>query len=182
LDRISKSLYRISNLPIMLICLVVFLVFGVTQLPAQSARAAVYSGSSGTPDTSLFYSTADLYRMAESYGAEGRQAYIQARFTFDLAFPLVYGAFLATALGYLLGHALNEGSPWRRLNLLPLAGMLFDYLENIFAARVMAAYPTPQPTAAALAALFTPLKWLFISASFLLLPFALIIFFRKTNR
>ena len=162
-----------------LICLVIFLIFSATQLPAQSARAAAYSGSSGTPDTSLFYSTAALYGMAAAYGAEGRQAYIQARFTFDLAFPLVYGAFLATALSYLLGHALDEDSPWRRLNLLPLAAMLFDYLENICATRVMAAYPTPQPVAAALAVLFTPLKWLFIAAGFLLLPFALILFLRK---
>ncbi len=179
MDRISKSLYRISTPPVALICLVIFLVFSATQLPAQSARAAAYSGSSGTPDTSLFYSTAALYRMAAAYGAEGRQAYIQARFTFDLAFPLIYGAFLATALSYLLGHALHEDSPWRRLNLLPLAAMLFDYLENLCAARVMAAYPTAQPAAATLAVLFTPLKWLSISISFLLLPYALIIFLRE---
>ena len=179
LDRISKSLYRISTPPLALICLVIFLVFSATQLPAQSARAAAYSGSSGTPDTSLFYSTTALYRMAAAYGAEGRQAYIEARFTFDLAFPLVYGAFLAIALSYLLNHALDGDSPWRRLNLLPLAAMLFDYLENICAARVMAAYPNPQPVAATLAVLFTPLKWLFIASGFLLLPFALILFLRK---
>jgi hypothetical protein len=57
--------------------------------------------------------------------------------------------------------------------------MLLDYLENICAAWVMAAYPAPQPLAAALAAFFTPLKWLFVAGAFVLLLPALFIFFRR---
>jgi len=182
LQRISQGFYRIASAPLALICLLIFLVFSATQLPAQSAQAAVYSASAGTPDTSLFYTPAALYRMAESYGSAGRAAYLHARFTFDLAFPLVYGAFLASTLSFLLGRALDENHRWRWLNLIPLAAMLFDLLENICAARVMAVYPAPQPLAAALAAVFTPLKWLFVGGSYLLLLPAVILFFQKRRK
>jgi hypothetical protein len=85
-ERISRGLYRLAELPVVMICLLVFLAFSTTQLPAQSAQAAAYSAEAGTPDTSFFYTPAELTRMAESYGSSGRQAYIRARFTFDLVF------------------------------------------------------------------------------------------------
>lgn len=140
-EQISRGLYRLAKLPIVLICLLVFLIFSATQLPAQSSQAAAYSADAGTPDTSFFYTPAELNRMAERFGSSGRQAYIRARFTFDLVFPLVYGAFLATSLSFLLGRSLDEASPWRRLNLIPLAAVLLDLLENASAALVMAVYP-----------------------------------------
>ena len=71
----------------------------------QNARAKAYAGELGTPDTSLYYTAADLYRMAEGYGPQGRTAYIRARFTFDVAWPLVYLAFLVTALSWLINRA-----------------------------------------------------------------------------
>lgn len=49
-------------------------------LPQQQAtRAEQDTGSAKSPDTSLFYTPADLYRMAEAYGEEGRRAYVRAR-------------------------------------------------------------------------------------------------------
>ena len=73
----------------------------------------------------------DLYQMAEAYGQQGRQAYIRARFTFDLVWPIAYGLFLTTAISWLLSKALPDGSRWHLLNIAPVLGMLFDYLENI---------------------------------------------------
>jgi hypothetical protein len=181
LDKISRWFYLVSSWRMAAFSLLLFLAFCLTLLPSQSAQLAAFSGGAGSPDTSLFYSPADLSRMAESYGAAGRQAYIQARFTFDLAFPLVYTCFLAITLSCLFGQSLAENNPWRRLNLIPLAAMFFDFLENICAARVMAAYPAAQPLAAALAMVFTPLKWLFVSGSFLLLLPAIILFFQKSR-
>jgi hypothetical protein len=66
--------------------------------------------------------------------------------------------------------------------LIPLAAVLLDLLENISAARVMAVYPAPQPLAAALAVIATPLKWLFVGGSFALLPPAAWISLRKHGR
>jgi len=178
-QKISAWLYRIARLGLVLLSAVLFFAFSLSVLPSQSAQVESYSGGAGSPDTTFIYSPADLNRMAEVYGAEGRQAYVRARFTFDLAFPLIYTLFLASAISWLLGQTLPEGSLWRRLNLLPLAAMLLDFMENICAAHVMAAYPAAQPLASALASAATPLKWLSVGGSFLLLIIAMFLFIRK---
>ena len=72
-----------------LLALVVFLLFTALVLPAQSAQAEAQFAGVGSPDTSFWYTPDDLYRMAEAYGAQGRPAYNRARFTFDIAWPLV---------------------------------------------------------------------------------------------
>lgn len=169
LNKISDGLYRISSNRLTALSVAIFLLFITLVMPAQSAQAAAYSGEVGSPDTTLFYSAENLRHMAEAYGPAGRQAYIRARFTFDLAFPLVYTFFLATSSSWMLQRLLKPANPWRRLNLLPLAAMLFDFLENICTAVVMAAYPAARPLAANLATIFTPVKWFFVCASFLLL-------------
>ena len=169
LKKLSAWLYSVSTGRLALISTVIMLLFLILVMPGQTAKSAVYSAGVGTPDTTVFYSASDLRQMAETYGEQGRQAYIQARFTFDLAFPLVYTFFLAVCTSWMLGRLLPLSSRWYLLNLLPLAAMLLDFLENICAALVMAAYPASRPLAAHFAVIFTPLKWLLVSAAFLLL-------------
>lgn len=167
--KLSNGFLKISTGRLTLACLVLFLIFSALILPDQAARAEVYSGEVGSPDTSLFYTASDLYNFAEAYGATGRAAYIRARFTFDLIWPLVYLAFLVTAISWLLKHTDLSWERWGRLNLLPVAATVFDYLENISASIVMGRYPQTTPVIAHLAGVFTLFKWIFIVASFSLL-------------
>jgi hypothetical protein len=167
--RISERLYQLSSGQAAAAALLLFVLFSVWVLPGQSAAAEKYAGTAGSPDQSFFYSPSDLYRMAEAYGEEGRQAYVRARFTFDLVFPVVYTLFLVTAISWLFGKAFAPDSPWRRANLAPLLGALFDFAENVSAAVVMARYPQRTPVFDVLASAFTPLKWLFVGGSFVLL-------------
>ena len=176
LTKLSNSFLKLSTGPLTLACLVIFLVFSALVLPDQAAKAEVYSGDVGSPDTSLYYTASDLYRIAEAYGPVGRSAYIRARFTFDLLFPLVYTAFLVTAISWLVKRASLAWQTWGRLNLLPVAGMVFDFLENGATAIVMARYPQTTVVLDQLAGGFTLIKWLFIGASFIALMFALVIF------
>lgn len=166
LTKLSNSFLKFSTGPLTLACLVIFIIFSALVLPDQAGKAEVYSGEVGSPDTSLFYTASDLYRFAEAYGPVGRAAYIRARFTFDVIWPLVYLAFLATAISWLVNRANLGWDTWGRLNLLPVAGVIFDYLENGSAAIVMARYPQPTAIIDHLAGLFTLLKWIFIAASF----------------
>ncbi|MCU0510006.1 MAG: hypothetical protein MUC34_16810, partial [Anaerolineae bacterium] len=46
---------------------------------------------------------------------------------------------------------------------------LFDYLENICASIVMARYPAQTPVVDLLATIFTPIKWVFVVGSFVVL-------------
>lgn len=149
--------------------LAVFVIFSILTLPAQSALSASYSQGSGSPDTSLFYKGGDLYAMAKWYGAAGRAAYIHARWTFDLAFPFVYTFFLLTSISWLYNRIINEGSKGRLINLVPLSAMLFDLLENSMTTLVFAGFPNRLRFAEILASVFTPIKWLLVGGSFVLL-------------
>lgn len=174
LEKLSSGMRRFSTGWVALLGLAVFVVFTITVLPAQSAQAERSTGGANVPDLSFYYSAEQLYGMAESYGAEGRDEYIRARFTFDLVWPLVYGFFLVTSLSWLSGRALQDESRWGMANLLPLAGIVFDYLENISTSLVMLRYPQECWLAANFAGVATTLKWACIGISFVFLAIFLV--------
>jgi hypothetical protein len=167
--RLSDWLHNVSIGWVALAGLVVFVLFTALVLPGESAQADMGSEDVGSPDLSFFYSPAELYRMAEAYGPEGRRAYIRARFTFDVAWPIVYTLFLTTSISWLLRRSLVAESRWRLANLAPILGALFDYLENLSTSLVMARYPTRTPVVDVLAPGFTFIKWVFVGGSFVLL-------------
>jgi hypothetical protein len=175
LRRISDGLRRISTGWVTLLALIIFLLFSALVLPQQATNAEQETGSGESPDTSFFYSADDLYRMAEAYGEEGRWAYIRARFTFDLVWPLVYLFFLVTAIGWVFSRAFGPESPWQRANLAPVLGALFDYLENLTTSLVMVRFPDQTPLIDVLAPLFTALKWGSLGVSFLLLTGGIVV-------
>ncbi|MEA2008468.1 MAG: hypothetical protein U9O54_05065 [Chloroflexota bacterium] len=169
LKQTSNWLHRVTNGWTTLVALVVFFAFTAIVLPRQAAKAESQTGTSASPDTSFVYSVDDLYQMAEVYGEQGRSDYVRARFTFDLIWPIIYTLFLVTAISWLAAKIFDPSSPWMLVNLAPILGMIFDYLENISASLVMWRYPTPIPAAAFLAPAFTFLKWAFLACSFLFL-------------
>jgi hypothetical protein len=168
MKRLSRTLQNASSGWVALLALLMFLVFTATVLPDQARQADEAAAGADSPDMMLWYTPSDLYEMAETYGPEGRQAYIRARFTFDVAWPLVYGFFLVTAISWLFGKGFAKDSPWQLANLVPLAAMALDFLENISTSIVMARYPAETPLIAALAPLFTLLKWVLVGGSMLL--------------
>lgn len=164
LKRFSGWCYRVVSTPVIAGSLAVFILFMLFVLPKMAGRLSEMTGVSVSPDTSFIYSAADLYAMAEAYGAEGRAYYIYQRFTFDLIWPLAYLLFFLALITLLYRH-LPAASSLRRVNLLPFAGVLFDLLENSGAAYLMYRYPEPVPFLAALVPVFTFLKWLMIGLS-----------------
>jgi len=173
MKKLSAWINKVSTGWVTLICLVIFFLFTATVLPSQAEGAEAYSGDVGSPDTSFYYSADTLYQFADAYGPQGRSAYIRARVTFDVVWPLVYLAFLATSISWAFQKAGKEGRSWTQLNLAPVLGLVFDYLENGATSVVMARYPDPTPLLASLAGLFTALKWAFIGGSFVILVIGL---------
>lgn len=169
MKKISDAMYRVNRSWLALIALTIFVLFTAFVLPDQARRAEENTGQETSPDTSFFYSSAELYRLAEAYGETGRAAYIRARLTFDIIWPLVYTFFLLTTISWLYDRALPAGSIWRMANLIPWLALLFDLLENFSTSLVMYRYPEPTPVAAGLAPWFTALKWVFVAGSFGLL-------------
>jgi hypothetical protein len=164
----SDWLSKVSTGWVALAGLVVFLAFTILVLPAQSAAADAQRGTAPSPDLSFFYTPSDLYAMAEAYSVAGRANYIRERFTFDLFWPLVYTFFMATAISWLAKRTCSPQSRWRRLNLVPVLGAIFDYLENLSTSLVMARYPAHTPLVDILAPVFTVVKWTFVGGGFVL--------------
>lgn len=166
LRNFSSWLFKISHGWVVLIGLIIFVLFSVLVLPAQSSQADNISGETGSPDMSFFYSSQNLFDMAESYGAQGRVEYIRARFSFDLIWPFVYGFFLSTSISWLIKRVDLSKTPMGLLNLVPVFGVLFDYFENITTSWVMFRFPQPALFPALLAPFLTATKWIFVGGSF----------------
>ena len=145
--------------------LAVFLAFLVFVLPAEAERTREVTGTNETPDTSYRYASDDLYRLAEQYGEEGRAHYVRSRYTFDVVWPLAYGAFLQASL-LLASRRTALGRLPTVLVALPIVTVVADYLENTSAAVVMARYPAETPVLASAAPVFTFVKWNLLYASF----------------
>jgi hypothetical protein len=167
--QLSELIIRFSTGWVALVALMVFLLFTVLVLPDQAAKAEAENGDIGSPDLSFFYSAEDLYRMAEAYGEEGRQSYVRSRYTFDLVWPLVYTFFLITGISWINRKVFALGSLWQRANLVPIAGAIFDYLENVSTSVVMVRYPAKTVVVDGIATVFTAVKWVFVTLSFILL-------------
>lgn len=176
--KLSAFFYRFSTGWIVLIGLVVFLAFSMLTLPKQNAMTAFYSQGLGGPDTSLFYSGSQLLQMAEVYGEEGRAAFITARWGFDLAFPLIYTFFYITSISYFFKRGLRRETGLPLVNLVPLAAFFFDLAENVATTVVMAAYPQRETWGQLLAPAITPLKWVFVAGSALLVLIGCILWLR----
>lgn len=180
---LSAWIRRRSTSVVALLALLLFIAFTATVLPRQAATADAVSGGIGSPDASFLYTPDDLYHWAEGYGPEGRRDYVRARLTFDVIWPLVYTLFLATAISWLFSRAFPPGSRWQLLNLVPILGLLFDYIENLAAATVMARYPAQTPLLDWVAPLATPIKWLFVNGSFVVVLLGLLaLLWRRLRR
>ncbi len=155
-------------------CVSAFLLFGFLVLPWKSAQVALYTPEGASFDTSLFYSPAEAKNRIALYNDEGRSAYIFDRWTFDLAFPLVYGVFMLSSWAFALSR-LRRKTGLHPFLAVPLAAIAFDFAENISVTILMLAYPSAPVIAVYAASASTLLKWIFVGTGFagsLVLPLA----------
>ena len=166
MQRLSNWIRERSTGKLALIALVIFLVFTATVLPAQSKKSEAYSSGVGSVDLRLWYTAEEVYEIADAYGEAGRQAYIQSAFTFDVIWPIVYLAFLTTAISYIFGRVFSPDSKLQLLNLLPVLAVFFDFIENDLASFIFFKFPVQQPFLSQMLPVATLLKWVFVSVSF----------------
>jgi len=167
----SSWLNQHSHWTLVVLSTAIFLLFMVFVLPRESEKAFLATGSSLSPDTMGWYDGDMLYQLAEDYGPEGRAYYIQARFTFDLIWPLVYLSFLLFTIGWSL-RPLSLPPRIKQLNLTPLYAFLFDLMENASVSIAMATHPT-RTLFHDIAPYFSLTKWVFVGLSFVFLFVAL---------
>lgn len=196
--RLSEFL---AKWPVYLLSCLIFIAFAILVLPAKSREVATYTPAGGQFDTAYFYTPAEVTEKAGRYTAAGRAAYIKDRWTFDLAFPAVYGFFMLSSWAFGLRRlsglrrarqAAGRPEEGRRswptwLLCIPLAGIVFDLAENTAVTFVMLAWPDISFPLALAASLGTGLKWLFVFPGFggaVLLPllYALVSLARRLRK
>ncbi|MBE0450104.1 MAG: hypothetical protein IBX70_04570 [Clostridia bacterium] len=143
---------------------VVFLLFIALVLPYVSSLTSEVSGVNESPDTSFFYQSEKIFDMAEAYGESGRDFYILIRWTFDVVWPIVYGSFL-----YVMIRWIQTSLRLNRLTLIPIVGVVFDFIENICATLIFWAYPSRLEWIAKIIPYITMFKWIAIGISFMVL-------------
>lgn len=165
---------RVDKWQTKVVVTVIFLLFISNVLPYVSSMTNEVTGVSESPDTSFFYQSEKIFEMAEAYGESGRDFYILIRWTFDVIWPMVYGSFL-----YVMMRWIQRGYKLNKLTLLPIAGVVFDFIENICATFIFWAYPTRLEWLATVIPFVTMIKWIAIGISFAVIIVGFLIKVRK---
>lgn len=166
----SEWAYRVlGRWPWALVAVVGFVTFLATVSTSQAEKTDEYAAGVDLPDTSPWYTPGDVYAAAEAIGQHGRDSYVEARYTFDVVWPLVYTIFFVVLISWVFRRVTAPGSRWRLINLFPLVPLLFDYLENLAAGIVMTRFPDETPVVVHALPVFSLLKWTTLSACFVLI-------------
>ena len=192
---LGNALSKPLVLALALVLFTGFLIFGY---PVMGSLMREHTPAGAEFDTVFAYSPAEAVRKAAMYDDAGRAAMIAMHWTYDLAFPAVYGFLLAALWAFGLRHLAGpERDATRRPRYgflaVPIAGSLFDLLENASVSVLLAASGSGNvPGASGLSAVLasclasgtTVLKGVFVSAAFaggIVLPAAGILVLLKRN-
>lgn len=149
------------------VCLIftgLFLVYLFFILPNEAQRSSLVTGGLASPDTKFMYSTEFLSDLISEYSPEARADYVRAKIRFDILWPLVYGIWLTSVLG-LIAKRLKR---FRILPWLPMAAVIFDYLENLVISIAMLTFPNMPSIVVNSAPVLTMLKWGALNGSIVL--------------
>ena len=130
-------------------------------------------------DSRGFYSLAEAHSTVASYSAEGRARLRIFYLTVDVINPLLYASFFALLISWVFQRAFSAESQLQRLNLAPLAAILFDLLENTSIVRLFGAYPSQPDSIARLAQIGSAGKFSLVSLSALLILIGLVVLLWK---
>ena len=176
---LSKRLYTKANLINVLLVLGIFLVFNAFILPTAEQHIKAHSGGVGVLDLQIGYSPNKAYSMVAAYGEQGRQLYAMVEIIADTFYPIVYTLFFCLLISVIYQKTTKANTTFRLINLLPLASMGFDYLENSCILTMLLTYPARYNWVAQIGSLFTLLKWGSLVLVFLIVLLGLLLLLIK---
>ena len=128
----------------------------------------------------LGYSPDYINTLFENLGNTGRQVYMNLQIPVDMIYPFLFGISYCLLIAFLLGKLNKQNTPLFYVCLIPLVAGMADYLENIGILVMLHAYPNQTLTWMTLTNLFTILKSLATTLSFVsLLLILLLLGYRK---
>jgi uncharacterized membrane protein HdeD (DUF308 family) len=114
----------------------------------------------GALDVEMFATAEHIYDILDKQGEAGRAFYRRLLLTTEVVFPLVYRIFNVLFLAFLFGRWIAPDSRWNKLCLLPLVGMIADYIENALVLTMLFSYPQRLYGMASVVGVVTTIKWL----------------------
>ncbi len=114
----------------------------------------------------------------ETLGNEGRKAYLFKQSPMDMIYPLLFAVTYSLLLTYLFKRIFDPESKLHYLNLIPLFGGLFDYLENTGIIIMLSVYPGFSVSLAKLTAFFSVTKSIYKPVFLILIASIVKLFFR----
>jgi hypothetical protein len=149
---LAAQMRRLGSWRVWTVSAVIFVVFAGAFFSSSASFAVpeVEATCGQAPLDVRFHSTADdVGQFLTDCGPAGRDAYRSMQLA-DLAYPLVFGLFMASSLAIAFGRVAPGRSALVGMAVVPLVGSGFDYLENLFAWRALAAFPDAASTNAVL--------------------------------
>ncbi|WP_339723077.1 hypothetical protein [uncultured Paraglaciecola sp.] len=152
MEYIIAWFFRVTNIRLIIIMCMVYLIFPLYLLPK-----IINTGSVGALDLLFWYNHDILYQMLTNYGEAIRNRYIIGLFTADLAYPFYYGTLLVMIFALVFKKLSIPFS--RKLILIPYTVVLFDLTENSLLIFLLSTYPSQHLEIANLAGYITAIKW-----------------------
>lgn len=158
-----KLIRKFSNRYSLITLLIVYGIFAAVIMPGAATKM---EAGAGPLDLLFSYSPKTAFEHIESYGEQGRSAYIKFSQIADTAYPIVY-SMLFIVIIYLLAVKLwPRRETLHKLALIPLAAFIFDLCENQSIIAMLKAYPETPENIAKIGSIFTSLKWTSVGVNF----------------
>lgn len=90
------------------------------------------SGGTGVLDFSVGNSVEDIWRTMDALGDNGRMYYLTRFLVIDFFYAMLYAAFYFCTILFLMHKSELRKKRLLNICMLPIAGMFFDWLENLF--------------------------------------------------
>lgn len=153
---LSKFLNQIANWRVLLILLVLDGLCVGYLLPRAEHRINALAGKAiGPIDLTFGINPERTLRMVADYGPAGRAYYATVEMTLDIAYPLIYSLLFAVVLTMLYRTA----PALHRIQLLPVAVLLLDLLENVLIVTLLNTYADQSRPVAMACEVVKLLKW-----------------------
>ncbi|GAA4421538.1 hypothetical protein GCM10023187_57490 [Nibrella viscosa] len=156
---LAAFFYRIASWKLLLLTIPFYLAFPGYFFKTLETRMNAYAGQTIGPIDLLMgnFDPDKILEMVAAYGPEGRPYYAFGELTADLAYPIIYTFLLCVSLSLLFRQ--KPYTPFYWVNVLPVAIMLSDFLENSLIVTLLNTYPDTSRSVAILCMVFTNLKW-----------------------
>ena len=150
---------------VLLIQFVYMMNFVMADMSSAIIDASVDPGCADIPDLSFGLSQEEVYQDLKCLGEPGRSVYKKESVQKDSLYPVSYGLFFAFTLFALSSLLFRRRWIVIVITILPLIGMLFDFLENYQLRKLMDQFPELQQGTVTLASVANIGKWSFIYVS-----------------